>query len=134
MRMFSIAATSGKIGRRTPGRPSCPSRDSLPGRALACLGFAVAGQHRASHLKAVKHRAVRSVRTGSERYCKARIVGVRPAVAVAIFPHASNPGLAMGTWLHRPPAAGGPRSVAKAPGLAASEDRHRPASYPLCLA
>ena len=119
--MFSVAATSGKIGRRALGRPSC-------------LGHAVAGQRKAIHLKAVKHRAARSVRTGSERYCKARIVGVRPAVAVAIFPHASNPGLAMRTWLHRRPAAGGTRSVAEAAGLAASEDRHRPASHPLCLA
>lgn len=131
--MFGVAATSGKIGRRAFGRPACLSRDSLPGRVPACLGHAVAGQHKTAHLKAVQHRAARSVRTGPERYCKARIVGVRPVVAVTIFPHASNPGLAMGMGLHRRPAAGGTRSVTEAPGPAAPEDRHRPTSHPLCL-
>jgi hypothetical protein len=131
VRMFGVAATSGKIGRRALGRPACLGRDSLPGGVLTCLGHAVAGQHKTARLKAVQYRAARSVRTGSERYCKARIVGVRPAVAVAIFPHASNPGLAMRMGLHRRPAAGGTRSVTEAPGPVAPEDRHRPASHPL---
>ena len=150
--MFSVAATSGKIGRRALGRPSCLSRDSLPGRALACLGYAVAVQRKAVQPRAVEYRAAqhraagpeaplvpscacvtRSVRTGSEPYCKARIVGVRPAVAVAIFPHASNSGLAMRMWWHRRPAAAGTRSVTAAPDPVAPEDRHRPASHPLCL-
>ena len=136
--MFSVAATSGKNGRRAYERPSCLDRYSLPGRALACLGYAVAGQrqavqpraveYRAAQHRAARHRAAwpeaplvpsgacvtRSVWTGSERYCKARIVGVKPAVAVAIFPYTSNPGLAIRMWWHRRPAAAGTRSVTEA--------------------
>lgn len=150
--MFSVAATSGKTGRRAHERPSCPDRYSLPGRALACLGYAVAGQLQAVQPRAVEYRAARhraawpgaplvpsgacvtrSVWTGSEQYCKARIVSVRLAIAVAIFPYASNPGLAMRRWWHRRPAAAGTRSVTEAPDPVAPEDRHRPASHPLCL-
>jgi len=162
VRMFSVAATSGKIGRRAHKRPFCLNRYNLPGRALACLGYAVAGQRQAVQpraveygaveYRAVQHRAAwhraawpeaplvpsgacvtRSVRTGSEPYCKARIVSVRPATAVAIFPYASNPGLAMRMWWHRRPAAAGTRSVTAAPDPVAPEDRHRTASHPLCL-
>jgi hypothetical protein len=131
--MFSVAATSGKIGRRAHERPSCLNRYSLAGRALAYLGYAVAAQRQAIHLTAVKHRAARSARTGSEPYCNARIVSVRLAKAVAIFPYASNPGLAMRMWWHRRSAAAGTRSVTAAPDPVAPEDRHRPASHPLCL-
>jgi hypothetical protein len=141
--MFSVAATSGKNGRRAHERPSCLDRYSLPGRASACLGYAVAGQRQAVQPRAVEYRAAqhraalhraaqhwaawpeaflvpsgacgtRSVWTGSERYCKARIVGVKPAVAVAIFPYTSNPGLAMRMWWHRRPAAAVTRSVTAA--------------------
>ena len=155
--MFSVAATSGKIGRRAHERPPCLDRYSLPGSALACLGYAVAAQRQAAPPRAVEYRAAqhraalhraawpeaplipsgacgtRSVWTGSERYCKARIVSVRPAIAVAICPYASNPGLAMRMWWHRRPAAAGTRSVTAAPDPVAPEDRHRPASHPLCL-
>src|SRR5947209_8310220 len=141
--MFGVAATSGKIGRRAFGRSFRQGRDSLPRRALPCLGHAAAGQLEAVQLRAAHFKAsqapsgacgTRSVRTGSERYCKALIVGVSPAAAVVIFSSASNPGLTMRTWLHRRPAAGGTRGVAEVPGPVAPEDRLRPASHPLCWA
>jgi hypothetical protein len=105
VRMFGIAIASGKIERRALRRSSCWSRDHLPDRALASLGHAVAGQCEAAWLTAVPATvplkaaqapsgacADRSVRTGSERYCKALIVGVSPAAAVAVFSYATNPG------------------------------------------
>jgi hypothetical protein len=128
VRMFGIAAVSGKVERRALARSSGWSRDHLPDKALAGLGQAVAAAC-----------AARSVRTGSARYCKARIVGISPAAAVATFSNASNPGLAMGTRLHRRPAAG-TRSAAEVLGpvtredLVALEDRSRPAPPPLCRA
>jgi hypothetical protein len=157
--MFGIAIASGKIERRALRRSSCWSRDHLLDRALASRGQAVAGQCDAAWLTAVPETvplkaaqapsgacADRSVRAGSERYCKALIVGVSPAAAVAIFSYASTPGLAMRPRLHCRPAAGGTRNAAAVLGpvtledtvaledLVALEDRPRPAPHPLCWA
>ena len=121
MRMFGIAATSGRYERRTARRLSTWTRDYLREVALADLGCAVLGVFVAAQLRFGNNVTptylalslalpvvwiaalwlagaydVRFIGTGSDEYRKVLNAGVSLTAAVAIFSYAINLELSRG--------------------------------------
>jgi len=119
--MFGVAATGGKIDRRTPRRPSTWTRDYLRKVALADLGCAVVGVFIAAQVRFGSNVTsmylalslalpvlwvaalwlagaydVRFIGTGSDEYRKVLNAGVSLTAAVAIFSYAVNLQLSRG--------------------------------------
>jgi exopolysaccharide biosynthesis polyprenyl glycosylphosphotransferase len=113
--MFGVAATGGKIERRTPRRPPTWTRDYLREVALADLGCAVVGVFMAAQVRFGSNVTsmylalslalpvlwivalwlagaydVRFIGTGSDEYRKVLTAGVSLTAAVAIFSYAVN--------------------------------------------